>query len=223
MSKQFRSGKRKDGSKYSFPITKKQTEVNAPSVKIVQVKSNPWGRFAQHDIKRERDLLPSVNPDTDYGWLAHMEKGFEDDYDRKEQAKIMRMLNVAKYGTNAQAAIALTKLEVEYPRVYHHFVGRKSEIKRPEPKQKVVVTAAAPAARVASRQGGKSASEVAREPVSELRASVSAAKEKIRPTKPVEAPKPEAPKIKVTDISNKIKVSKVADIHKAIKEKREGK
>jgi len=64
---EFRSGKRKDGSKYSFPLTESGREARPEPVTIINLKKpSGWGKFSEQDIIHERDLLPNVNPDSDY-------------------------------------------------------------------------------------------------------------------------------------------------------------
>ena len=98
-----------------------------PNMEMVAVKHNPWGRWGQVDFQRERDLLPNVNPDRDYGWLAVMEAGYDADFDAREKAKIMDLINTAKHGDTAEAVLALTALEVEYPDCYHALTKIKSD------------------------------------------------------------------------------------------------
>lgn len=131
--KGYYRSRRKDGRMSKpRPITGKKRTYRTPEMKVVKLEkpSNPWGRYGQRDIKRERDLLPNVNPDADYGWLAFLEGVYEKQYDRDEKMKLLELLKTAKNGTDEESAIALTELEVEYPDVYHHFVGKKSDLPR---------------------------------------------------------------------------------------------
>ena len=50
-----------------------------------------------------------------------MEGGYNADHNDRDQARIMKMLLIAKNGTLAESAVALTALEVEYPTVLRHY------------------------------------------------------------------------------------------------------
>jgi hypothetical protein len=127
----FRSGKRKDGSRFVFPIDKiRNAEKKVAITKVRIQKHNPWGRFAQRDIKRERDVIEGVEPDRDWGWLAVMEGGVYKQYDEDEQARIEKLLETAQNGTKSEKAIAITKIETEYPDIYEAFTGKKSDLPR---------------------------------------------------------------------------------------------
>lgn len=131
----FRSGKRKDGSRFTYPIKKTVGDVGQ-KVRMTKVsieKHNPWGRFGQRDIQRERDAIPNCNPDSDLGWLPSMERDLDREFDAKEKQNLLETMRTAKYAEDdAEAALALAKLEREYPDVYENLTGRIADMETRE-------------------------------------------------------------------------------------------
>jgi len=154
-----------------------------PEMKMVAVKHNPYGFFARRDIKREIDLIPNCDERQDLGWLPRLEQNLYDEKDAEEQAKIMETIRIIKTGSDAESAIAMTKLETQYPDIYHHLLGRKSDLpkhiteERMSRKAPLKKNLEYPVTRRIRK--GESAGEVIRQTATDLKGKFDYTKEKI--------------------------------------------
>ena len=125
---EFRTGKKKDGSSYRYPISGGGSgRYSTPSIETKKV---AWGRYGQRDIQRERDAIPQCNPDSDLGWLPAMERDLDREFDEKEKDRLLEIMRTAKYGSDEEAAISLAMLEKEYPDVFEFFTGDIADMPR---------------------------------------------------------------------------------------------
>jgi len=128
---EFRSGKRKDGSRYSFPISGRQGGHSQPPMKTVKIeKVKSYGRFDQRDIDYAKDLIPECDEDKDFGWLPALERDAEREWDEQDRNRLSMLFRQIKNGNDMESAMALTELEKEYPTVFENFMGEKSDIPR---------------------------------------------------------------------------------------------
>jgi hypothetical protein len=129
----FRSGKRKDGSRYSFPISERQASHSQPLIEKVKFnirKIKTYGRYDQRDIDYAKDVLPDVDEDKDFGWLPALERDLEREFDQQDRTRLAKMFHQIKKGTPEEAAVSLAELEKEYPTVYENYTGKEADVPR---------------------------------------------------------------------------------------------
>jgi len=125
---EFRS--RANGSHY--PLTPPSGRVPTSEGMTVHT-AKPIGIMARRAIRKgegQKDYLPNVSHQTDFGWKSFMEGLLYKDLDRNSKAKVRGLIKRAQGSDRADAAVALTELEHLYPDAYEHAFGKTADIPR---------------------------------------------------------------------------------------------